>query len=295
MPLINIDCSFDNKIYQIKYRPVTRPVGTWRQEILATAKSIYESTDRPIYVGMSGGIDGEAVARLYLELGLPFTAISLRYQDGENDHDLIYAQRFCQTHNISHQIINIDPKKLYGPIMQDFLDQGYQAANIYRYLQLYILDTVEKLGGTAVLAAGEQVYYTDGQDIYIASSPELLLSLDYCQRNNSKHYVNFFMYSPEMYAAYLNIKLIDTLVNNPKLCRNTIEAGEGFAQPINSTPEKPMIYRREWPDMIMRPKYHGFEKINDWRNQIQQDLMQRFPEIKSVYIPVKTIKQQLGI
>lgn len=295
MPLINIECSFENKIYQVKYRPISREVSTWRQEILTSARDIQQSTGRPIYVGMSGGIDGEAVARLYLELNIPFSVVSLRYASGENDHDLKYAIEFCKSRNIPHHILEIDPVHLYGPIMKDFLDQGYAAANIYRYLQLYIIDQVEKLGGTAVLGAGEQVYYTDGQEVYIASSPELTLSLEYCRRNNTKHYVNFFMHSPEMYAAYLNIKLIDTLIRNPNLCKNTIAAGHGFAQPINCSPEKPMIYRREWPDMKLRPKYHGFEKINSWRNEIQADLMQKFPEIKSVYIPVKTVKQQLGI
>lgn len=295
MSLININYSYNNGDYQVSYKPITRPVLSWRNELSSTVNSIYQSTDKPIYIGMSGGVDGEAVARMFMENNLPFSAISLRYKNGENDHDLKYAVEFCKKHSINHRILEIDPKELYGPVMRNFMDQGYHAPNIYRYLQLYIIDQVEKLGGTAVLGAGEQVYYTDGLDVFIASSPELLISLDYCKNNNTKHYVNFFMNNPEMYAAYLQIKLIDTLVNNPKLCRNTIDATLGFAEPRATSPEKKIIYYSEWSDMVPRPKYSGFENIRPWRLEIQEELMKEFPQVKSVFIPVSTVKKQLGI
>lgn len=295
--IVNFDYTFYDNKFKVKFNPVTRPVESWYNEISNTAKHIFNSTDKPIYIGMSGGIDGEAVARVFMENNLPFTAITLRYSGGENDHDIEYAIDFCKEHSIEHHIFEVDYNELYGPIMDRFVADGYYATNIYRYLQLYILERVDQLGGTAVLAAGEQLYYKDVNDIlYLGVSSELMLSFDYCERNNTLHYVNFFLTTPEMTAAYMKIERIEEILSNPELCPNSLEEISKYPEPRgSSSEEKKLVYQDTWPDMKPRPKFSGFEKIRPFRHALQNTLVVKYPYIKGNYLPIDTIKQQLGI
>ena len=295
--IVNFDYTFHDNKFKVKFKPISRPIESWYNEISNTAKYIFGSTDKPIYIGMSGGIDGEAVARIFMENNLPFSAISLRYAGGENDHDIEYAIRFCKKYSINHYIFEVDYHELYGPIMERFIADGYYATNIYRYLQLYILEKVDQLGGTAVLAAGEQVYYKDANDIlYLGVSSELMLSLDYCEKNNTLHYVNFFLTTPEMTAAYMKIKIINQLLSTPRLCSNSLGKISQYPEPRGaSAKEKKIVYQTTWTDMEPRPKFSGFEKIRDFRHALQNTLVEKYPYITADYVAIDTIKQQLGI
>jgi asparagine synthetase B (glutamine-hydrolysing) len=266
----------------------------WKDEVVNTIKKMADSTGRPLYIGMSGGIDGEFIARILLENSIPFSAVTLRYTGNENYHDMVYAVEFCKQHSVKHHIIDVDPDYLYYKKTEEYISQGYCAANIYRYLQLYLLEMVEAMGGTAILGAGEQVYYSDGQTIYLGFSPELLISFDWCKNNNTTHYVNFFLHNPELYASYMKIGIVDAILKNVDFCSNRVGANKQ-AHPVAAHPEKQIVYHQIYTDMIPRIKFSGFEMFLAERIQLQTNLQKRFPEIEPVYIPVDTIKQQLGI
>ena len=298
--LVNFAYSYDTDVskpiderFKLKFNSITRELMPWHEEVKNTAKLIAQSTNKPIYLAMSGGIDGEAVARTFIECNIPFIAITLSYTNNLNYHDNRYAVEFCKKYNIEHKIITVDPAWLYGPKKTEYINNGYKAANLYRYLQLYILETVESLGGTAILSAGEQIYYTNGTCLFLSRSPELILSFDYCERNNTLHYVNFFLHNPEIYASYMKLKLIEQLIDNPKMCLNGM--GNKAASPNGLAPEKQLIYHNTWEGMTPRPKFSGFENIQHKRNEVQAKLQQEFSDIQSIYIPVDIVKQQLGI
>jgi hypothetical protein len=123
-----------------------------------------------------------------------------------------------------------------------------------------------------------------------------MLSLDYCEKNNTLHYVNFFLTTPEMTAAYMKIKIIDVLLSNPRLCSNSLGKISQYPEPRGaSAKEKKIVYQTTWPDMEPRPKFSGFEKIKDFRHTLQDMLILNYPHIKGDYLTIDTIKQQLGI
>ena len=282
------------KRFRVTFNPVTRPLMPWKDEVVNTIKTIAKTTGRPLYIGMSGGIDGEFIARILLENSIPFSAITLRYTGDQNYHDMVYAVEFCKKHSVPHHIIDVDPAYLYYEKRLDYISQGYCAANLYRYLQLYILELVEAMGGTAILGAGEQVYYSDGQTIHLGFSPELLLSFDWCKNNNTTHYVNFFLHNPELYAAYMKIDIVDSILKNVDFCSNRIGTNTK-AHPEGKHPEKQIVYHQIYTDMIPRVKFSGFEMFASERNRVQSDLQRQFPDITTLYIPIDTIKNQLGI
>ena len=281
--------------FQIRFSPIRRALMPWKDEVANTIQAIYHSADSPLFVALSGGIDSEIVARSLLENSIPFSAITIEYTNGFNAHDIQYARDFCKKHSIEHHTVTVDPNYLYTTKMEQYIDQGYCARNLYRYLQLFILETVENLNGTAVLGAETQAYYLlDGQ-LHIRYSTEILNTIRWCKTNNVDHCVNFFLHNPELYAAYMQMPDVQQVLNNPLACKNTVELDRTRNVPSGASPEKELVYRSVWPDLTERPKYNGFEEIIQLRIHTQDQLRARFPEVGFVYIPVNKIKTQLGI
>lgn len=281
--------------FQIRFSPIQRPLLPWKDEVANTVKTICKSSTSPLYVAMSGGIDSEIVARSLLENSIPFSAITIEYTNQLNAHDIQYARDFCKKHSIEQQIITVDPNYLYTTKMEEYISKGYRARNLYRYLQLFILETVENLNGTAILGAETQAYYLLNDQLHIRYSTEILNIVNWCKQNNTNHCVNFFLHNPELYASYMKMPCVDQVLNNPALCENTVEVDRVRNVPSGTSPEKELVYQSVWPDLIERPKYNGFEEIYQLRNITQNILRARFPDVGFVYLPVNKIKNQLGI
>jgi hypothetical protein len=67
---------------------------------------------RPIYILYSGGIDSEVQCLGFMDAGIPFTAITCRFTNFPNDHDTVYADRFCQQFNLPQEYIYLDTRTL---------------------------------------------------------------------------------------------------------------------------------------------------------------------------------------
>jgi hypothetical protein len=174
----------------------------------------------------------------------------------------------------------------FDTIIENYIEQGYRATNIYHYLQLILLERVEELGGFGVGGAGEQLYYTKDNEIHIKINSCYTLGMDWCKRNNTWHQFWFNLTTPEIYAAYMQIDIIKTLLQNP----------EYFVSHHFASIEKRMVLHRFWPDMVRRIKFSGFEKIEDsYRRPKQAELSHRFPDIRDLFIPISKIQQQLKI
>jgi hypothetical protein len=59
--------------------------------------------------------------------------------------------------------------------------------------------------------------------------------------------------------------------------------------------EKQLVYHAHWKNMERRRKFSGFENVSDLRIKKQKELIDRFPEIDILDMPVSMIKNQLGI
>lgn len=282
--------------FRINFSPIQRPLLPWKDEVSNTVKTIYNSTRKPLYVAMSGGIDSEIIARSLLENSIPFSAITIEYtKKFNNAHDIQYAYDFCKKYSIDQHIVNIDASYLYTTKMEEYINQGYLARNLYRYLQLFILESVENLNGTAILGAETQAYYLLNNQLHIRYSTEILNAINWCKRHNSDHCVNFFLHNPELYASYMKTFFVEKVLNSPADCTNSVEFDLTRNVPTGTTPEKELVYRLAWPDLIKRPKYSGFELMPGLRSITQNMLRARFPDVGFVYLPVDQIKTQLGV
>lgn len=270
---------------RIEFNPISRRPQHWTAELLNTASIIKQQSERPIVLALSGGIDGEVAALSLLKNNIDFSAISIRHVAGTNMHDIRYAIDFCAKNNIQHHIVDIDYQTFLDITIEKYIEQGYKATNVFRYLQLFIIDTVESMGGRAILGGGEQIFNLHDGEICVEYSAEHLVPLEYCRRNKVDHIPYFHLVTPELLASYLNIDLVDFLLKTPLYFRTPT---------YRLSIEKILVYHAYW-DMVRRPKFHGFERVGTETQQKIDNLMTRFPGIPTTFIPVTALKQQLGM
>jgi hypothetical protein len=276
--------SFDEK-FSVTFNKCSRPVQAWNDEVNLTAKAIAKSTDKPLVVLMSGGIDSEMVARAFLDNDIKFTALTLKHTQGTNVHDTNWADSFCKKYNIRQEVLDFDTSQ-FDNIIEKYIEQGYRSTNIYHYMQLYILEYLESLGVFGVGGAGEQIYYTIDGVVHLKVNPSYTLGRQWCSRNNTWHQLWFSLDNPEIYASYMQIDVIDCLLKNPNYFIN-----HHFA-----SVEKMLVLHNKWPDMQRRNKFSGFENLRvHYRNPKEAELKNRFPDLIDLCIPVITAKNQLGI
>ena len=75
-------------------------------------------------ISLSGGIDSEVTAETFYQCNIPFRAVIQRLFKGANDHDIIFAVKFCQQRNIPFKIIDLSVEKLKKEIIPDAVKHG---------------------------------------------------------------------------------------------------------------------------------------------------------------------------
>ena len=270
--------------FDVKFKSISRKPLSWKKEVVNTVKTIVSSTDKPLYVFMSGGIDSELVAHILLQNGIKFKALVLKHKNNTNGHDTIYADMFCEKNNIEQVVVDFDIKE-FDYHIEKYINQGYRSTNIYHYLQLILLQKVESLGGFGIGGAGEQIYYTIDDVVHIKINPSYVLGVDWCKRNNIWHQFWFYNSNPELFASYLQLDLIKFLLNDPSYFKNHHYASI----------EKMILIHKEWPEIERRNKYNGFENFEkNYKLKKENELKRRFPDIVDLYIPISTVKKQLN-
>jgi hypothetical protein len=272
--------------FKVKHKPVRRDLYSWRDEHLEVARLVAERTNKPLYVLLSGGVDGEIVARDFLKLGIPFAAISVKHKQNTNSYDMEFAEAFCKEYGIEHKLVELDIEQFFTDGFEKYVEQGYRSTNLFFYQQLFLFEEIEKLGGFGVSGEGDQSYCTVNGEICIKFNPSFMILQEWCNNNNTKHELAFNRSTPELFASWMKIDLIDYLLQKP----------EYFMNHYYDSTEKILVYHRYWPIMRRRNKSSGFEQIEKkLRFPKEHELKIRFQDIKDIYVPVKTIKNELGI
>jgi hypothetical protein len=282
----NIAFNYNIDNLDLKFKPLSRDVGTLYDEAILTAQFIRSSTNKPIMICVSGGIDSELICRVFLKAGIDFSAVIVRHKNNTNEFDIAYAINFCKEFNIPMHIVELDTENYFIAGIENHIANGYKSTNIYRYFQLFMMETIEKLGGCAVLGSGEQLYYTVDNKICIKYDAGILVPLEWCKNNNTLHFPIFFQTNPEIMYAYQKHPLVSWLLSDPKYFMR-LDA--------RYSSEKTLVYHYFFPEMPCRKKFNGYELIKTFRQSIQRELKKRFTNIKPIYIPVCEIQKQFTI
>ncbi len=287
--IVNFDYLYtDDGSFDIKFKPVTRELLDWKQEVYETAKRIRSLTDKPLLLCMSGGVDSEIVARAFLENNIEFTALSLRHTKGTNAHDVNWAIKFCNERNVNHISFDFDFEDFVINKIPKYIEQGYRTWRTFRFQQLFLFELAESMGYTAVLGGGPSPFFTKNGDICLNFKIDEFMCLDWLKNNNQKHFPYFFWQNSEIMAAYFNQGLIKFLLSDPAYFVSVWPT---------TSPEKATVYHKYWPDMPRRLKYDGFEKITGTELALKYIVPRRVElgEPRDKNVPVNLIKQQFGI
>lgn len=282
---VNVPNTEIDERFKIEFNPVTRPLMTWKEELFSAMRTLVDSTNKPIYVLMSGGIDSELVARLLLKVGVKFKALTLKHEEGTNEHETRYADWFCNHYKIDQVSVPINITNFITDGHKKYIDQGYRATKIYYYQQLFLLEKLEEFGGFGIGGAYEQIYHTLNNQIHLKFNPSYTMSMDWCKNHNTNHQLWFYLETPELVASWMKQELIEFLLQRP----------DYFINQDWINVEKTLIYHQQWPGMGRRRKASGFELIEHFRDVKEKELQKQFPDLIDMYVPLKTIKQQLRI
>jgi len=192
----NIDKRIDDKTidFDVFLNPYPFTIASFETSCNNVVQLIAEK-NKPIYIGLSGGMDSEYVAKCFLRCGVNFFPV-LVLNEG-NMLEAQYAIHFCKQNNLSLKIINTNRKELF---------------------QLYYNLIVRRLGGnginsTRTILAANYAKQNDG--IFLQS--EHVLDEGFFSLNEWDFYNDsifdqdlvqyFFLYTPQI--VYSMMKAYD--------------------------------------------------------------------------------------
>lgn len=265
--------SDDPNSLRVTFVPIEREPKPWRKEVLAAAREIRSRTDKPLWLCSNGGLDAEIMCRAFYEQQIPFSVLTLEHAGGTNAYAVKRAATWCAERTVPHKIEQID--------MAEFLSSGidayareFRALHPLPYLQIRILETVERMGGYAVLGSGDQLYHADTKketitrnDLFLTFWGGGLIPLEWCERNDAAHEPFFYYSTPELCLSYTRIPIVAFALSHPDPV---------FRHDSNAYTLKRIAYQSAWPDIEVKYKAEAFEKIRLGFEDARRALRVRF-------------------
>jgi len=265
--------NFPTGASRFQFSHCTRTPLSWMEELERAAVSLAESTTKQIWICSSGGVDSETLCEVFLRLHLPFKVMTIEFADVKNAHDVMHAKRWCQRNHVHQELYSLDIFDFVKDELDHYLEDGYVAGELFRYLMIKEMAIVENMGGFAVLAGGEQLYEVDASkqvltaaDPYLKADITYTTPLEWCRRNNARHEPYFYFSTPEIMLAWLRIPLVNFVLNNPDF----------FRHPTNKHALKNSVIRYHFPQQQWRNKYTGFEQVLNLERMVKARLENHF-------------------
>ena len=247
----------------IEYDQITEPVGDFRTEVLRAAKKIEERADgKPIMVCMSGGMDSEFVAEALYAAGVPFTALigSLVIKTAAkwiylNDHDTVYAFSWCDKRNIRYENCIIDAYEDAELLTQYAID--CKSFSPQYACHCYYMNYANSIGHFFVVGLGDiDIVMRDGEYYSMDTQRDAALN-NFHEKHMLDGEIRFVKQDSRLTAAALKDPIFQELMQKqiPLLVKH-----------------KHRYYSSIFPNIADRPKYSGFEKLQEWDKLIRDPL-----------------------
>ena len=213
-------------------------VGTWREEHIRAAKLIRASTDKPICIMMSGGMDAELAAAAFIEAGIEFSVATLEFNDPyRNSHETICAKKFCERFGIEQTMYELD----LDDFLEDALDYAKQSRIFegFRATKFWLADQIVAKGYYPIIGQGE-LYMLRGSEMEETYKADLFKVRNEYEDDKwylvekesvfgwNKHFLSndiegcpaFFQYTPEQMYSFLLDPTTISLVNQSEIKTN---------------------------------------------------------------------------
>ncbi len=245
---------------------------SFREECLATARLIRESTRLPIDVLFSGGVDSEITLRSFIEAGIPVRVLSLRFAGGLNSHDTEWVERSCSRLGVEPKFVDLDLLKFWETTAQGYADRT-QCVSPQLLSTMWLADQTD---GYCVLGSGENFIvkrvptsYVSGESKYLRSTWDLFEKEKIAAWY--RHFIvegrdaapGFYQYTPELMLSWFLDPMGCDLWN------------DRIPGKLNSVSSKVTMYQRHF-DLENRPKFTGFENVQVEDAIFRRELRKKF-------------------
>lgn len=272
----------------VEYGHSTRTPGNFRDECIATAKLIRDIISGELDVFMSGGIDSEVIAESFRAASIPFRAVTLRFNNNLNRHDIRWAIDYCNAHGVPHDIIDINVYDYFRSLAYDYAEQS-QCVSPIMLTTMWLMDQVD---GYPILGSGDlNLVKNSPIDPNDESIPKFVRSYLLFDRIDPNHVYDGKWYhkESERMAAWYRHLMIQGRQGCPGFYQFTPELAYAFladpvvkamvasgSKKISIMDVKKVVFAQYFslPD---RPKYNGLEQIMDIDGHVRRDLMAMFP------------------
>ena len=249
--------------YWVKFGRAKYIPTSFRDECVRAARLIGENAKQPILVCFSGGIDSEIVVRSFQEAKVPFEVLimKLKYRNNDhiNSHDTEYAFNYVNQNSIPYRTITVDLDDFYRNKLIEEVKK-YKAG---KYIGILIHNEMIKQlkGFHCVLGGGDinlERHRYNGRPnrpgMYLEEEIISIALIESAHQNKCGISSRFFMHTPELMLSWL----LDPDIQH--WIKYEVAFASKFTN-INYFGIKPFVMFRHWPDMVVRPKFTGLEKI----------------------------------
>lgn len=266
----------DQDRWWCEYGDPLRAFGKWRFENSMTALEITskarEIGKKPLLF-FSGGIDSEVMVRSFMEVVETdeFNIAIIVFDEMENLHDVSYAISFCNTHGLAYHTLVVsimdywhrrveagggdsDPTKLaytahiaksFSPQLCTSISCGFNAIN-------------QNHEWLPVFGGGECHLVRRGEQWYLSEKERIAAFYRAPINQDVPMIPAFFQYNPENAMSFMMSDSVQNMVRNVP-CESTTEVKYG-------------LYQESYPDLLWRPKFTGFERLQAEDHELRTKL-----------------------
>lgn len=251
----------------------------FRNECIRTAQKIRQSTKDPIHIMFSGGVDSEVVLRSFVAAKIDVTAAILRFKNDLNIHDISWAVITCENLNIPYRFYDLDILDFWKNRALEYAEPTY-CVTPQLISTMWLVDQIE---GYPVMGSAECLFVKEVPTDYRPGiSPYEKSEWSLWEKEKIaawyRHFIvraregcpGFYQYTPEIMLSYINDPIVQDLINDRIVGKLSTESS------------KLRIYQQHF-DLISRPKYTGFEKLQSEDAFYRDQLKKTFPNCDQIY------------
>lgn len=234
--------------------------NSFLDEAIRAAELIKEKAGNdPIWISLSGGIDSEFVARVFLQADIPFNAAMTVFKNHLNQYDVSHCRSFCSEVGIKLHEFELDPEEYFATEM---VDTAFELRSVSPQFPTHTW-LWDQLDGFIVAGHGDPIFKKKDDQWYFQIQEKEDTVYRYALNRNISAATGFYAYTPELLLSFVLEKEVSNMFLSPK-CDNIIQV-------------KHLVYEKYFPMMKRREKKTGFEAIDDLDQQYRAELMNLLP------------------
>lgn len=230
-----------------------------KEEGFRAARLISEKHKVPCLM-LSGGIDSEVMALNFFLQGLPFKVVILDY-NGQNEHDIFRAKKFCDNLGIKYSLLRFDVLKFWENDLQQLAAQANTSSPQIAALCYAVSQIDEPVivgDGEPSLRGYDKKFFDSKCERWALARWMHLIEKPGCPR--------FYQFTPELESSYYFDPVVEQFVGG---------AWE-FFDFKNLIYLKPFLMNKYY-NCELRPKLNGFELLKpceDYRNLLKKSIVE---------------------